>query len=427
MRVRKRTWTSGGKQRQAWQVDYTDRSGQRRRWTYATKAEADGALREIAAEIQAGTHAPNARQYTVADALDRYIAALRNGTRVTTNRSPRPQTIEDYQRQIENYVRPGIGEVRLSALDTPTVARFRDWLVTESGAGDRSRQVALQQLKAALDEAKARGLIGADSWSTIKVASSGVSADHDADGADEPPAVIPSEEEIRRLLGMAWAIANGDFSNIWQPGDATWRRYHASKGPRGWKQMQQGMRVYAPMLELATLTGVRQGELRALQVRDVAPRNRELHVRRSLDRKGRVNVTKTDAGDRTVPLPPRAVEILRPFIDGRSNRSWIFTNGNGSPIGKSNLYQRGWVRLLELTQLPRYRFHALRHFFASALIANGASALEVKETLGHANIATTYDIYGHLLRSEEDERRTRVESIANMVGGPTKPTGDARS
>ena len=421
-----------------WCVDYVDSSGKRRRLFRDTKAEAKRARDDVVFEMRAGTHAPDARAWTMDGLLDLYVEALRSGTRAKTNRRLRSMTIEDYADQIDRWVRPKVGPWRLSQLDTQAVIRYRDWLVKESGAGQRSREVALAQFKAALREARARGIIVADVWSGISIsrdaasgqaeqrvrpsrpaAPEGQESDDEADGDTAPtPDAIPAPDEVRALVKMCWAIASGDFSEIWTIDDEAsgcWRRYHASKGPRGWNHMQAGMRRYAPMIEIAALTGVRQSELRGLTVGDVDLKRGDLIVARSIDKKGRVNAVKTSAGSRTIPLAPRAVDVVREVVGDRHRDAWLFPSRADTPIDRGSLTQYGWKSPLKHAGLPSYRFHSLRHHFASQLIAAGADALELKETLGHADIQTTFNIYGHLLRSGEDDRRRRVASIGDAL------------
>jgi integrase len=62
----------------------------------------------------------------------------------------------------------------------------------------------------------------------------------------------------------------------------------------------------------------------------------------------------------------------------------------------------------------KYRFHALRHFFASAGIAAGFQPKRLQALLGHSSIQMTFDVYGHLLPDPEDDR-TRMAAIERLV------------
>ena len=63
--------------------------------------------------------------------------------------------------------------------------------------------------------------------------------------------------------------------------------------------------------------------------------------------------------------------------------------------------RRQWQKICDAAGLPKhYRFHDLRHEFASLLVGQGVSVLLVKEPLGHAQINTTVNRYAHLATDE---------------------------
>jgi integrase len=64
---------------------------------------------------------------------------------------------------------------------------------------------------------------------------------------------------------------------------------------------------------------------------------------------------------------------------------------------------RGRARLLDEEGEPKYGLHALRHFFASWAIERDFSAKRVQALLGHSSIQMTFDRYGHLFPSLEDD------------------------
>jgi integrase len=75
----------------------------------------------------------------------------------------------------------------------------------------------------------------------------------------------------------------------------------------------------------------------------------------------------------------------------------------------ANIANRGFYALQRSAELvdedgkPRYGLHALRHFFASWAIERGFSAKRVQALLGHSSIQMTFDRYGHLFPSLEDD------------------------
>lgn len=107
--------------------------------------------------------------------------------------------------------------------------------------------------------------------------------------------------------------------------------------------------------------------------------------------------------------------------DEGPGRLWlVFPNGNGRPENHANIVNRGF-NVLQLQvgitdQHPtgkdasgrpvlaaKYGMHALRHFFASWAIEQGFPPKKVQALLGHASITMTFDTYGHLFPSLDDD------------------------
>ncbi len=68
-----------------------------------------------------------------------------------------------------------------------------------------------------------------------------------------------------------------------------------------------------------------------------------------------------------------------------------------------------WKPIAAAANIPRTRFHDLRHFFASQLIANGETAAYVRDQMGHSSIKVTFDTYGHLFPGKGAEASARYD------------------
>jgi integrase len=112
---------------------------------------------------------------------------------------------------------------------------------------------------------------------------------------------------------------------------------------------------------------------------------------------------------RTIPLPSFAISTLKKHIarqaeerrvagDAWRDRGQVFTSSIGTPIEPSYLIKH-LHSVLKLLKIDRKRFHDLRHTAASLLLAQGATLHEVKEILGHSQIALTANLYGHAYTS----------------------------
>ena len=127
---------------------------------------------------------------------------------------------------------------------------------------------------------------------------------------------------------------------------------------------------------------------------------------------------------RTVPLPAFAIAALqrhrerqieeRAFAgDAWQAHGLVFTTPIGTPIDPTNLLDRMHA-ILKLLGLKRKSFHDLRHTAARLLLAQGATLHEVKEILGHSQIALTANLYGHAYTSV-------LQSTVERVGSALAP------
>lgn len=172
---------------------------------------------------------------------------------------------------------------------------------------------------------------------------------------------------------------------------------------------------------LALCCGCRQGELLALSWRDIDFDQSTVTVSKTLEesRGGlRLVAPKTKNGRRTIAAPGVVMQALnehRQFLvaDGTFNADIVFPTTRGTWQRKANLLQRSFYPIIERATLPRIRFHDLRHTCATLLLQAGTNVKLVSETLGHRDISTTLQIYGHVLK---DERRSAADTMQNLFG-----------
>lgn len=132
-----------------------------------------------------------------------------------------------------------------------------------------------------------------------------------------------------------------------------------------------------PVVLLAINTGLRRGELLALDWSDINLQARMLTVRRENAKSGK---------QRHVPLNAEALTVLR---------QWASQSGGlGSVFGVSGI-KSSWDALLTTAKIQNFRFHDLRHHFASRLVMAGVDLNTVRELLGHADLTMTLR-YAHL-------------------------------
>ncbi len=185
----------------------------------------------------------------------------------------------------------------------------------------------------------------------------------------------------------------------------------------------------AAVYSVALALGLRQGEALGLSWEDVDFTSRRLHVRHGLQRVGgalRLVEPKTRQSRRTIALPSIVIEALlhhravqskeRLFAGKRWHETGlVFTSTIGTPIEAGNLRRRFW-KLLDKAELPRMRFHDLRHSCASLLLAQGVPARVVMETLGHSNISITMDTYTHVLPELQRQAADAMDRALGQQG-----------
>jgi integrase len=178
------------------------------------------------------------------------------------------------------------------------------------------------------------------------------------------------------------------------------------------------------LIDLMVGTGLRWGEVSALQVRDITVRGHHtvLRVQRAWKRQENnvflLGKPKTKKSRRTVVLSPALVEIVQRNREGKKAEDFIFTTAWGKAWRHANFFYRRWQPAVEdaqkkgLTKKPRP--HDLRHTHVAWLIAANVPLPAIQARLGHESITTTVDRYGHLVQQLDDEVAAAVE--AAMTG-----------
>jgi len=171
---------------------------------------------------------------------------------------------------------------------------------------------------------------------------------------------------------------------------------------------------------LAVTTGLRIGELLALQVDDLDLSHGVIKIQRSVSR-GEVDVTKTEGSIRQVPIPPVLMEVLTAHINGaslsaksrreRELANWLFPSEAGTPLSDRNLINRHIYPVSKKLGIPHFSWHSLRHTF-STLGGNEGTipTLVMKQLLGHSKLSTTQK-YMHELEGQQREAMGKIEHL----------------
>jgi integrase len=100
----------------------------------------------------------------------------------------------------------------------------------------------------------------------------------------------------------------------------------------------------------------------------------------------------------------------------------VFPRTTGTIQATTSLNRRGFAPVqvaggvVDEDGRPKFGLHAWRHFAASIFIEQGWTPKKVQTILGHSSIKMTYDTYGHLLESREDDQEAMAQLQARLLG-----------
>jgi integrase len=291
--------------------------------------------------------------------------------------SVRQSTFDRYEIAVRVHIKPALGRVKLKKLSPAHVAGFyQDRLA--AGSAPASVNKLHVTLRKALDQAVKWHMVPRNVAEAVK-----------APRPAPPEMRTLSAEETRKLI----EVARGD--------------------------------KLGALYMLAVHTGMRQGELLALKWQDVDLENAKLSVRRTLTMSnGRILLCelKTKKSRRTIRLTDAAIQALHEHLarqlegmerlgDAYRDEGLIFASQVGTPINPTNLRRRSFAALLRRANLPKIRFHDLRHTCATLLLSRNVHPKYVQELLGHANIAITLDTYSHVIPGMGDHAMRAMEDV----------------
>jgi integrase len=330
----------------------------------------------------------------------------------------------------------------LRSLDTgehvdPTRLTVRDWLTTWLAAvreevspksHERYAEIARHFLMPALGNLQLTRLAP----SHIQQAYSGWATGGRLDGKDGGLSPL-TRRHIHRILNSALARAVEQQVLARNPAEAFKKRLpkverremttlSADQSARLLAAIKH-TRVYWPVL-LALSTGMRRGEVFALRWKNVDLERGSLRVMESLEQTKagiRFKAPKTDR-TRAITLPAFSVDELRRLkrqqaeellILGirQSGETLVCARADGLPLQPQSLTHQFTRLISRVRDLPRVRFHDLRHSHATQLLLAGVHPKIAQERLGHATITTTLDLYSHVTETMQSDAAERLDAV----------------
>ncbi|MGZ4839242.1 MAG: tyrosine-type recombinase/integrase [Terriglobales bacterium] len=169
---------------------------------------------------------------------------------------------------------------------------------------------------------------------------------------------------------------------------------------------------------LLVLTGMRVGEVLALRWQDVDLDRGMLRVRQTVY-EGHFDEPKTKRSNRSVPLGPKAIEILSGHKPAQVNLdALVFAARNGSPLSRRNLLNRQLAPTARQLGLKGINWHWLRHANATLHDSIGTPLGTVQALLGHSSPEITREVYLHSVPADARTAVEKVEKVLLDSNGP---------
>jgi integrase len=355
----------------------------------ATRKQVQEQLTKALSDLQKGLPVVGAKQ-TVAGHLTWWLEEV-------VRRTNRPSTYRSYEQLVRVHIEPALGNVGLSKLTPQQVRAFLN-AKQDSGLSSRTVQYLHAVLRKALNVALKDQLIVRNVASLV-----------------DPPRL--SAKEVQPLT----------------PDEA--RRFLSAI---------QGDKLEA-LLTVAVSLGLRQGEALALCWEDVDLEAGKLRIRYALQRfklrgEKRLEIhlvePKTKKSRRTIDLPEVTLRALvahrlrqeqdrilagsrwtvpQVVCEGQieAGDSFVFTTSIGTPLEGRAVTKR-FQRLLEESNIPRHRFHDLRHTAATLLAVQGVHPKAIQSVLGWDQVAMV-DRYAHFVDEMRKSAATKMDEILKPV------------
>jgi integrase len=374
----------------SWEIRYdfgTDPATGKRRIATSTvrgdRKDAEKELRRLLRTLDVGEHVDPSR-LSVRQWLEQWLETVRAEVS--------PKTHERYGEIVRNFLIPAFGNVALTKLVPAQIqAAYNTWAAggrrdgKPGGLSPQTRRHIHRILRTALSRAVEQQVLARNPADVFKKRLPKV---------ERPALLTLTADQSARLLE---AIAHS--------------------------------RVYWPVL-LALSTGMRRGEILAVRWKNVDLERGTLRVMESLEQtKAGLRFKAPKSGrHRAITLPAYAIEELRRLkrqqAEGllalgvrQTGDTLLCSRSDGEPHSPLSLTYEFARFMGRLKDLPRVRFHDLRHSHATQLLASGVHPKIASERLGHASVGITLDLYSHVTDTMQSDAALKLDSAMQVAKG----------
>jgi integrase len=355
--------------RKTWSIIYRDPAGvQQWEGKFKTRSDAQRRLNEVLGEIDKGTYA---RPSSVT--FEKFAEDWLAGRRLI-----RGSTESGYGSIINRQLIPRLGSIAVSALRFDHVDAAVSGMI-EDELSSKTIHNAVTLLRTILAGRKGPSAIRR-----------GLAFQDPTLGLELPP--LESRQITPPNPEQVWALIN------------------AAKELGG---------IGYPITYIGAFNGVRRNEALGLRFEDIEWFSNEVSVRHAISkRRGRdgahkwewyLGPPKSRKSLRRVAATDSVMKLLADLKAGNPEHAFLFPGECGGFIDPDRFDAEIWKPIAKRAGMPGTRFHDLRHFFASQLIANGETAAYVRDQMGHSSIKVTFDTYGRLFPGKGKEASGRYE------------------
>ena len=301
----------------------------------------------------------------------------------------RPATQRTYEGYIRLYLHPRLGSIPLNKVTTSDIQQMCTWMMTEARVDQKNGD-------SGLSDSQVRNCYSLCDRVLEKAVAEKLIVRNPAKGCKLPPN-RPNEMKVLSREDMQKVLIQAKEEN------------------------------YYELFLLEFATGLRLGELTALQWDDLDLNTGELRINKQVNLVGSklvISEPKTKAAVRTLILPPSVRKVLAEYKT-RVNSRWLFPSPKKEdlPIIPSAVSRRLHT-LLEHAGCEQVRFHDLRHTFATNALAHGMDIKTLSTILGHVSSATTLNTYSHI--TDEMRQRAAVKIDRGIAKAEVQDTAIAQ-
>ena len=336
-----------------------------------TRKEAESKLCVLRADLERGSYLKPDKT-TVSEWFDTYMTEYKDP-------KLKESTAYGYRSTFKTHALPAIGDKRIQAVKPSHLQRILNGMAA-SGYSTGSIQYTHQALHQTFKQAVKEGLISKNPCESVNVPKGEPTKPHIALTVDEQAVFTARLQDETQLLN--------------------------------------------PFVKMMLYTGMRCGEVCALQWRDIDLKKNVIHVRHTLQwtKKSGLKLTppKTKCSIRDIPIQPQALRILKELrrvllsdsINAFNSETFVFHDEKMEPIRYHRV--NGYVVQVskqiqeEDPTFPVITTHVMRHTFATRAIENGMPPQVLKSILGHSSLAMTMDLYSHVLPDQKAEYMQKI-------------------